>query len=83
MANACVMNEPQEQMPKSRQLGQRLRASTSTGNSTKHFNRDSTPVHLIFFLALTGHERKDHMQVIKDLLICVGLGLVFIDPSIY
>ena len=40
MAKACVMDEPQEQMPDSRQLGQRLRAVTSAGNSTKHSNRD-------------------------------------------
>ena len=78
MANACVMDEPQEQMPNSRQLGQPSRLATSAGNSTKHFLPRSyldRPVHL---LALTGYERKDHMRVIDDPPTCVSLALVFI-----
>ena len=74
----CVMDEPQEQMPNSRQLGQRFRLATSAGNSTKHFLPRSylnLPVHL---LALTGHEGKDHMQVTDDPPTCVSLALVFI-----
>lgn len=79
MAKACVMDEPQEQMPESRQLGQRLRAVTSAGNSTKHSNRDprylDLPVHRPQHrLALTEHERKDHMPGIDDPPTCVRVG---------